>query len=164
MPKLSEASKGKGEVLAKQKAQNWKHIEVDKRLITDHIGLAFSFAQILNSPVLIEYRKSSKASDLPAPNDVPKALELLKKDIKRRLPQCRHNIGKSKIAAEACYATLLMEDEQIRAEFDELDYAHAFGDMYILQTALYLGAKIMTKDKPLTKMAGYAGVKCFHVP
>lgn len=164
IPKLSEASRGKGDALTRQKAQNWKTIEIEKRLIIDHIGLAFLFAEILNSPFLNAYRESDKASDLPAPDKVPKVMELLKSDIKRRLPQCRYDIGKSKIAAEACYATLLMEEKQIRAEFDEPNYAHVFGDMYIVQTALYLNAKILTKDKPLTKMAGYAGIECCHVP
>lgn len=164
IPKLSEASRGKGEVLAKQKATNWKSIEVEKRMILDHIGLAFLFAQILNSPLLNAFRQSGKASDLPSPENVPKVMELLKGDIGRRLPECRHTIKKSKIAAEACYATLVMESSQIRAEFDEPNYEHVFGDMYIVQTALYLGAKILTKDKLLTKMAGYTGITCCHVP
>ena len=164
LPKLSEASRGRGEILANQKAINWQSIEGDKKLILNHIELAFLFAKILNSPLLGAFRKSGKASDLPPPDKVAKVMELLKGDIWRRLPECKHNIKKSKITAEACFATLLMDDSQIRAEFDEPNYEHVFGDMYIVLTAIYLRAKIMTKDMGLTKMAGYAGIECHHVP
>src|ERR1051326_9641619 len=41
---------------------------------------------------------------------------------------------------------------------------HVFGDMHIAGLAIFLGASILTRDRKLTQMAGYAGVKCFHVP
>jgi predicted nucleic acid-binding protein len=91
----------------------------------------------------------------------------LKTHIQRRLPECKYNKKKSKHAIELCYATLLIEDTEpkgIRWEFDEPNYEHVFGDMYIVQTAIYLGAKIMTKDRKLSQMASYADIKCCHVP
>jgi hypothetical protein len=96
-----------------------------------------------------------------------KHIRKLKAHIERRLPECKYNIKKSKLAVELCYATLLVEDTEpqgIRWEFDESDYEHVFGDMYIVQTAIYLGTKIMTKDRKLSQMASYAGIKCCHVP
>jgi hypothetical protein len=36
-----------------------------------------------------------------------------------------------------------------------------FSDMYVLSTAIYFGANILTLDKGLKKMASYAGINCF---
>lgn len=136
-------------------------------LIRDHIRLAFLFSAPLDSAISLSFIDSGKASDLPSPDKIKKTIDVLKGDIRRRLPACKHDIGKSKRAVEVCYATLLIEDtepEGIRFEFDEPNYENIFGDMYFVQTAIYLGAKIMTKDRKLDQMASYAGIKCFHVP
>jgi hypothetical protein len=37
-------------------------------------------------------------------------------------------------------------------------------DMYVVQTAIYLRANILTRDGPQTQMASYADIKCYHVP
>ena len=69
-----------------------------------------------------------------------------------------------------CYLTLLMEDTQPkkdegpRYEFDLPKYEHVFGDMYVVQTAIYLRASILTRDAKQTQMASYADIKCYHVP
>jgi hypothetical protein len=55
-------------------------------------------------------------------------------------------------------------DVGIRKEFDLPNYENVFGDMYILLTALYLKANILTRDSALSRMASYADVKCYHVP
>jgi len=165
--KLTEASKGKGPTVAKQKAEMPTKIEKEKELIRDHIRLAFLFSGPLDSTISLAFIDSGKASDLPSPDKIQKTIEVLKGDIRRRLPACKHDIGKSKRAVEVCYATLLIEDTEptgIRIQFDKPNYANVFGDMYILQTAIYLGANIMTKDRKLAQMASYAGIKCFHVP
>jgi hypothetical protein len=168
MPKLTEASREKGEIFAKQKAENKKSIEVEKELIREHINCELLFATTLDhSPISIAFMSSGKAYDLPLPNEMPNVVNRLKARIQRRLPECKYNIKKSKRAVEVCYATLLVEDTEtkgIRWEFDEPDYEHVFGDMYIVQTAIYLGAKIMTKDGKLSQMASYAGIKFCHVP
>ena len=168
IPKLSEASREKGKTFAKQKAENRKSIEIEKELIRAHIGNELFFAVSLDrTPISLAFGTSGKASDLPMPQEMPNVVSKLKAHIQRRLPECKYNIKKSKRAVEVCYATLLVEDTEpkgIRWEFDEPDYEHVFGDMYIVQTAIFLGAKIMTKDRKLSQMARYAGIKCCHVP
>jgi hypothetical protein len=168
MPRLTEASREKGETFAKQKAENSKSIEVEKQLIREHINFELLFATALDhTPISVAFMSSGKASDLPLPNEMPNVVNRLKAHIQWRLPECKYNIKKSKRAVEVCYATLLVEDTEpkgIRWEFDEPNYEHVFGDMYILQTAIYLGAKIMTKDRKLSQMASYAGIKCCHIP
>ncbi|MGO8836648.1 MAG: hypothetical protein ACLQAH_07145 [Limisphaerales bacterium] len=168
IPKLSEASREKGETFAKQKKENRKSIEDEKGLIRAHIGNELFFAVSLDrTPISLAFGTSGKASDLPTPQEMPNVVSKLKAQIKRRLPECKYNIKKSKRAIELCYATLLVEDTEpkgIRWEFDEPDYEHVFGDMYIVQTAIYLGAKVLTRDRKLSQMACYAGIKCCHVP
>lgn len=149
--KLTEASKGKGPTVARQKAELWKIIETEKNLIRP----------------LIE---SHNAADLPPPDQIRVKIDTFKSEIKRLAPECKHNINKAKKLVMLCYATLLMEgtkpkrNEGPRYEFDLPEYEHVFGDMYVVQTAIYLRANILTKDGPQTQMASYADIKCYHVP
>src|ERR1017187_2847563 len=84
--------------------------------------------------------------------------------ITQQVGQCRHNFPISIKVNRLCYATLLLEDVEIRKEFDLPNYENVFGDMYILLTALFLKANILTRDGALTRMAKYANVTCYHVP
>jgi predicted nucleic acid-binding protein len=106
---------------------------------------------------------------VPTPDNIQKAIVLLRGDVKRRLPSCKYDVLESTTTAQLCYAILLIEDTDtnsagIRIQFDRLNYANVFGDMHILQMAIYLGAKVMTKDKKLERMANYANIKCDHTP
>jgi hypothetical protein len=144
---------------------------IQKKRIYDEITIPLFCEDALNSTqVSIPFTNSAKAIDLPSPNKIQSTIDRFKANIKRRLPDCKFNIKKSIRAAELCYSVLLMEDMQLRKEdgikfeFDLPEYAHLFGDMHLVQTAIYLGARIMTKDIPLTKMASYASIQCDHVP
>lgn len=55
-------------------------------------------------------------------------------------------------------------DQQRLRRASKQKYEHVFGDMHIVQTAIYLKASILTKDKKLEQMANYADIKCYHVP
>ena len=149
--KLTEASKGKGPTVAKQREEIWRMIENEKREIRP----------------LIE---AQRAADLPPPERIRVKIETFKSEIKRLAPECKHNIYKAKELVALCYATLLMEDSQPkrdegpRYEFDLPEYEHVFGDMYVVQGAIYLRANILTRDGPQTQMASYADIKCYHVP
>lgn len=147
LPALTEASKGKGETVAEQKKKNQKTIDVHKKQIRDCL-------RIVN------------ASDLLQPTDLSITVIAaeLKQFITQQVGQCRHNFPISIKVNRLCYATLLLEDVEIRKEFDLPNYENVFGDMYILLTALFLKANILTKDGALTRMAKYANVKCYHVP
>jgi hypothetical protein len=163
--KLTQASKGKGQIVANQKEEHRRQIEYEKEQIRFQVGLELLCS--VNSgqpPVSKAFWDSGKACDLPPPDQMRYATDTLKARIKRRLPECKYSVNKSKTIVEMCHRTLLLEDIQIRSEFDDQKRENVFGDMYILLGAIYLGANIMTKDIRLTKMAGYAGIKCCHVP
>jgi hypothetical protein len=165
--RLSDASRGKGEHVVKKKRENQRSIEVDKDLIYGHIYLAFRYSKGLDSAQMFAFIGSKKASDLPQPSTIQNTINVLKDAIKEKLPKCQYNVEESKIVSEWCYATLLLEDAEpngIRSEFDEQGYENVFGDMYILLSAIHFGAKILTKDRKLVKMASYAGIRCYHVP
>jgi hypothetical protein len=82
-PKLSEASRGKGEIVKKQKVAIWKTIEQEKKLIRDHIKLAFLVLRGLNSPIVSAFLASGNASDLPSPAKIPGVVGLLKADVQK---------------------------------------------------------------------------------
>jgi hypothetical protein len=111
-----------------------------------------------------------KASDLPPADKLEKKIAGTKNEIMRHAPECKHNMDKAKTLVCMCYACLLMEDKEPkmnqgpRYEFDLPEYENVFGDMYVVQTAIYLRASILTRDGPQTQMASYAGINCYHVP
>lgn len=163
--KLSQASKGKGEIVAKQRIVHRQQTEYEKEQIRFQVGLELLFS--VNSgqpPVSKAFWTTGKACDLPPTDDLKYATERLKINIKQRYSACKHNVNKSKTLVEMCHRTLLLEDARIRQEFDDPKKENVFGDMYILFGAIYLAAKIMTKDVRLAKMADYAGIKWCHVP
>lgn len=144
---------------------------IQKRRIHDEITLSLSCEDALNATKFgALFTNTAKAKDLPSPDKIRSTINRFKANIVRRIPDARLNIKKSIRAAELCFSTLLMEDIQLRKEagakfeFDEQKYDNLFGDMHIVQTAIYLGARIMTKDNLLSQMANYAGIKCDNVP
>ena len=57
----------------------------------------------------------------------------------------------------------LIEDKTIRNEYAMKDYHNVLGDTWVVQSALYLSARILTFDKRLKSMAAYAGAECFSL-
>ena len=144
---------------------------IEKQRIHNEIGIALFCEDALSQTQAgAAFRESGIGTNLPTPEKIQSTIDRFKSNIKRRLPDCKLNINKSIRAAELCYCTLLMEDSQHRTdagtrfEFDLPERKNVFGDMHIVQSAIYLGAKIITKDKLLEKMAGYAEIECCHVP
>jgi hypothetical protein len=163
--KLTQASRGKGSIVANQKIEHRQQIEHEKELIRFQVGLELLFSvNSAHQSISKIFWDTGKAKDLPTPLQMEYATDKLKADIRRKTSECKYNINKSKTVVEMCHRTLLLEDEQIRSEFDDPKKENVFGDMNILHGAIYLGASIMTKDIRLTKMASYAGIKCVHVP
>jgi hypothetical protein len=162
MEKLEKASDKSGEAYVKQIAQQKINNEHDKTAIRNHIGLELVFLSALGTtPIKTEFIQSGKASDLPNRDSMHKIISRIQTDIQRRLPTCKHNLKKTKNVVEKCYSKLLLEDRKTRNDFDRSDYDNVFGDMYIVLTAIYLGANILTEDNGLKQMALYAGIKCF---
>ncbi len=162
MEKLEKASDKSGEAFAKLKKQEKVNNDHDKTAIRNHIGLELFFLSALGTtPIKTNFIQSGKASDLPNRDSIHEIISRFQADIQRRLPKCKHNLKQTKNAVERCYARLLLEDRKTRNDFDKPDYDNVFGDMYIVSTAIYLGANILTGDNGLKQMATYAGVKCF---
>ena len=171
--KLTEASRGKGETVAKQKAEMWNAIEVEKQKIRDIIReMLARMTELGKVPIGTAFINSGRGADLPPYKETQVMADAFKTIIKQLqlAPESKHHVSKSQKLGLLCYATLLLEDKQerkdegTRFEFDCPQYEHVFGDMYIVQAAIYLQARILTRDKKLQQMAGYADVKCFHLP
>lgn len=97
-----------------------------------------------------------------------KKAELLE-DVRATAAQCRRNYRLSCEVASLCCAALLMEwdeDDQgvkARKDFVKPNYPNVFGDIRILQNALYLNANILSWDKAFKLMTGYVGLKHVNV-
>jgi hypothetical protein len=99
-------------------------------------------------------------SKLAMPKDMSEKRTQLLAFIRREAPKCRADFVRSIGVARHCYALLLIEDRQIRTEFSKPDYRNVLGDTFVLHNALFLQAKILSGDKPLKRMASYAGRPC----
>lgn len=144
---------------------------VNKKRLHNEIGISLFLEDALTqSPIGTDFINSGVSADLPPAEKLKKTIESFKRGIKNRFPQSKHHVKKSIRVAELCYCTLMMEDNQPRTdsgarfEFDLSDYPNLFGDMYIIQAAVYLGARILTKDNGVFKMASYANIECHNVP
>lgn len=164
--KLRQASGGRGPIVAQQKIDHQKQVSKEREMTRFAVGLELIFAANLHVtvPISLKFLETGKASDLPPAETLSYTINRYKGSIKRRFPLCRYNVDNSKVVVEMCHQMLLLEDYRIRAEFDDPAKENVFGDMHILWGAIYLGASILTHDIRLTKMAGYAGIKCHHVP
>ncbi|HEY1661711.1 MAG TPA: hypothetical protein VGI03_04770 [Verrucomicrobiae bacterium] len=133
-------------------------IEKDE-ILTDLMALLLPTAGD-NSKFLM----SSKACDLPRLDALQHIVDKLVSEVKELLPRCRLNLNKSVVAARKSYEVMLLKDKVTRADFDNPNYENVFGDMHVLGIAIYLGAKILTEDVGLKKMAQPAGIKCCRFP
>lgn len=149
LPALKEASRRKGQSYLGEAANFRRNMELVKRDIREALNI-------------------QNASELQPPNDphLTMVAGYLKQFIQQTAAQCRHNFPVARRVSNLCHAVLLIEDTEIRKEFDMpvQDYPNVFGDMFILLTALLLKAKILTHDKGLIRMASYANIVCHHVP
>lgn len=149
LPALKEASRQKGQTYLDEAANFRKNMELIKRDVREAL-------------------KIKNASELPPPEDPHLTLVAgyLKQFIQQKATQCRHNFPIAHRVSSLCHAVLLIEDPEIRKEFDMpvSEYPNVFGDMFILLTALFLKAKILTHDNGLIRMASYANIVCHHVP
>jgi hypothetical protein len=85
----------------------------------------------------------------------------LKATIERERPQCPLDFWRSEEVAMHAFARLLIRSQRARNEFTS-EGPNLFGDEQLIQNALFLGAKILSKDNNVHTMAGYCGVRCFR--
>lgn len=162
---LRKASKEDGPFYEKHKAKRSAENLIEKSRAIFNIDLDILVsANSGQPPVNLTFWTTRKACDLPSPQEMKYATDRMKNNIKQRYPTCRYNLKNTSNLVATCHRTLLLEDLKIRAEFDDPQKINVFGDMHILQAAIYLGANILSKDVRLQTMASYAGIKCFHVP
>jgi hypothetical protein len=162
MEKLEDGMDKSGEAFARQKAQRRINNENDKTAIRNHIGVELLLANgLATTPLEVDFMQTGRASDLPNPDSIGQVISRFQSNIDRRLPKCKHNLKETKNAIERCYAKLLLTDRKTRHAFDKPDYDNVFGDMYIVSMAMLLGARILTEDAGLKKMASFAGIQCF---
>jgi hypothetical protein len=110
--------------------------------------------------LLLLLGKLKDISELPLPDELKeKRLQFLAA-IQREALNCSGDYLRAVNVARHCYALLLMEKLKMRTEFAKPGYLNVFGDTAIIQNALFMRAEILSSDKPLKRMASYAGLGC----
>jgi hypothetical protein len=79
--------------------------------------------------------------------------------IRSKASGCFTNYANAVEIAELCYATLLLEPDEVgsktRREFCEPNRRNVFGDTRLMQNTLWLKAQILSGDKAVRRMAAY---------
>ena len=112
--------------------------------------------------ILLLLGKIKDISELPSPKELEQKRTQFLAFIQKEAPQCSGDYLKTVGVARHCYALLLAEKLKMRTEFSKQDYLNVFGDTRIIQNALFLQAGIFSGDKPLKRMASYAGLDCVN--
>lgn len=78
--------------------------------------------------------------------------------IKEAAPLSRHHWNRAAKVARHCYSLLLLQDREVRHDFDRPDKPNLFGDAALVQNALFLRASILSDDYAAKRMLGYTGL------
>jgi hypothetical protein len=94
--------------------------------------------------------------------------ESFRLSIEQERPKCFKRFWESNDVARLGYARLLLGTDRIsreaRKEFSEADYPNIFGDLHLVQNALFFNAGILSRDKGVKKMARLCGLQCLEIP
>ncbi len=100
-----------------------------------------------------------RIGDLPLRNKIEAVEAEILEFVRDRAPLCRYDWWRSVEVARRCYALLLIQKGGIRTEFADPAYRHVFGDVTLVQNALFLRAGILSNDHAPKRMAGYTGLR-----
>ncbi len=112
--------------------------------------------------ILLLLGKIKEISELPVPKELKPMRARFLAFIRKESPECSGDYLRAVGVARYCYALLLAEVRKMRTEFSKRDYLNVFGDTRIIQNALFLQAEILSGDRPLKRMASYAGLNCVN--
>jgi len=110
--------------------------------------------------------KILSVTDLVEPEDNDrKKLELIE-IIRSKSAQCFKNYHEAAEIASLCYSALLLEPDEVgkktRKEFHDKDgnpKRNCFGDTHLIQNALWLNSRIISKDAAVVRMAEYLNLR-----
>jgi hypothetical protein len=73
-------------------------------------------------------------------------------------PLAYYNWEISVLSARQCYALMLIQKRRMRHEFGLPDYRNVFGDVTLVQNALFMRSGILSNDDAPRRMLGYTGM------
>jgi hypothetical protein len=101
-------------------------------------------------------------ADLPPPQYTERKKSQLVQIIRSGAVACCRDWWNAVRVASLCYAALLLEQDQVgkktRKEFCDPARRNVFGDTRLVADALWLNARILSKDAAVKRMAGYLRV------
>jgi len=87
--------------------------------------------------------------------------EKLRLSIERNKPRCFKRFWESNDVARFAYSRLLLFSKKTRNEFANANYPNVFGDLHLVQNALFFNAEFASNDAAVMKMAKYCGLQKF---
>ena len=94
-----------------------------------------------------------------------KQMEELKHLLEGKIPECFKQFWGSDDVARLAYARLLLGQDhvssQARKEFADQNYANVFGDVHLIQNALFFDAGLASNDRAVKRMAHFCGLPMF---
>jgi len=82
--------------------------------------------------------------------------------IEGKIPECINRFWGSDEVARLAFARLLLGQDHIsseaRKEFGDRNYANVFGDVHLIQNALFFNAGVASNDRAVKRMARFCGL------
>ena len=82
--------------------------------------------------------------------------------IERNITECFKRFWGSDEVARLAYARLLLGQDHVsreaRKEFEDPNYPNVFGDVHLIQNALFFNAGFASHDRAVTRMARFCGL------
>jgi hypothetical protein len=86
----------------------------------------------------------------------------LRLEIERKKPKCFKRFWESHDVARFAYSRLLLFSGKARNEFSKPNYPNVFGDLHLIQNALFFNAGFASDDWAVKKMAIHCGLQRFE--
>jgi hypothetical protein len=94
--------------------------------------------------------------------------EELRLSIEHKKPECFKRFWESNDVARLAYARLLLGRKSVskraRNEFADSHYPNVFGDLHLIQNALFFNAGFASNDKAVRTMARFCGLRMLEPP
>ena len=133
--------------------------EGDKRKFDSSWSIADEKKKLLT---LLSVKQIEEIEQIPELPDRQMKDDKLRLEIEHKKPRCFKRFWESNDVARLAYSRLLLFSLKMRNEFDKPNYANVFGDLHLIQNALFFNAGYASEDWAVKKMAIQCNLQRFE--
>ena len=111
---------------------------------------------------LLSVNQIEEIEQMPELPDRQKKDDEFRLEIDRQKPKCFKRFWESNDVARLAYARLLLFSSKLRGEFAKPNYGNVFGDLHLIQNALFFAAGFASEDWAVKRMATYCKLLRFE--